>query len=231
MPRRNIPKAADEQIKSLREGLTYWCSRHPKTCNRVGKKCINRNTCSESDCVFLLLDCNKTTYQGLEKQLEDSLKAKFIANYPTAQTIKSWLEDLGKGVELKFNDKFCGLLTYLTNFRENPSANDPELERTFDELSRLYQINDLTNGRKKADEAIHQYPIEVSEVIRWWALFYNRSKKWEVVREKLTEKISVKPAKDVEAECHIAIFESYLNQFVEERNKGDRIGTNVPNNK
>jgi hypothetical protein len=91
-------------------------------------------------------------------------------------------------------------------------------EEHFESLRNYYKNYQLTAGCTLAAELIEQFPND-SAIVRWWALFYNRLADWSTVRKRLLGLLNSQPFPDLHNVCNLAIFESYLNSFGQQKSQ------------
>lgn len=90
-----------------------------------------------------------------------------------------------------------------------------QLEDDLAGLKAHYQQYQLSRGCRLADEAIKRFPLHPG-IVRWWALFHNRTMNWKGVRKALQPRLeNAKP--ELRTVCQLAVFESYLNKFTREK--------------
>ena len=98
-----------------------------------------------------------------------------------------------------------------------PITDQQQLEHDLAALKALYQQYQLTRGCQLANEAIQRFPLH-SGIVRWWALFHNRTMNWKGVRKELLPRLE-NADQELRTVCQLAIFESHLNKFTREKSQ------------
>jgi hypothetical protein len=96
------------------------------------------------------------------------------------------------------------------------TENDTILLSYLNTLKALYNKFKLTRGCEVSKNAIIEYPFDI-DVIKYWALFRNRKMLWSEVRKELSKKAIESNDNAVKAECYLAIFEGYMNEWTKFR--------------
>lgn len=205
-------EASPQEMEDFKRRMDLWCYHHPAAC----QKCTNFSECqTPNECERSKPNKSPATWTKLSQQIidketpDDKAKGK-----PKAKTIGDWYQNYKNNTNYRFTKTIPvkKLLAFLEMFEENPHLDDKLLQTYIIELDTLYGKHLLTEGLKRSEEIIKIYRYQ-EEIIRRWALFHNRKMRWWDVRNELTQvRTEIKNDKVV-AECNLAVFESYLNDF------------------
>ncbi|MDN3583960.1 hypothetical protein [Mucilaginibacter flavus] len=170
------------------------------------------------------LNVRPSTYDQFVKQLEGfgfRNYKDFAERYVGEEQIMHYnkkrfekLEQYGSTSELRLwaQERANQLFGQLT-----PVTDQQQLEHDLAKLKALYQQYQLNHGCQLANEVVKRFPLHPG-IIRWWALFHNRTMNWKGVRKALLPRLE-NADHELRSVCHLAIFESYLNKFTREKSQ------------
>lgn len=220
MRRETEKKVDNQQLIAL---LEFWCRFFPKKCS--DGSCKYRFQCKNKhkQCEGRKPNQTPDTYQEIYDDTKISLT-----------TIKSYHKKI-YGLHPKpvsYTTRFETFVNYLIDFRKKPPYNkDLILQKYLDLLQELYDVFDLAKGCEESAKAFDVYTYH-PRIVKYWALFKNRNKDWDIVREVLKPMAQdINNDDEIREVCYLAIFESHLNEWTQRRHdEGIQYLINVRNN-
>lgn len=175
---------------------------------------------------------NSHYYKSLENDIEERLKEEGATiSYATLHrffwnntySFKSYTVELLEKYSNLHNEDFPSSQQSSPIFQQEviqtKTANEGALSEYLATLKYFYNTTyQIKEGCKVSEEALELFPEQI-DIVRWWALFHNRKMEWIPVRTTLAIIATKTTDEKVKSECLLAIFESYLNEFIRIRHQ------------